>query len=162
MKEDGSFHNLELIDRNTDSQSDIKDKLDITKRLVMQTPTLDNNAMGESKKSDTKEVKTSDSKTSTKALSVIQEEALHKIILDEVRRGEYNLEVAPSDLVDFGGQKAFDMTHQLFIMQKGTVLLLFDGSKDLDKPLPEYHGKNISSAGTFYNLPLKNRLRLNS
>ncbi|CAC5366264.1 unnamed protein product [Mytilus coruscus] len=76
----------------------------------------------------------SKSSSSSKTLNVIQDETLRKSILDEIRNGEYNLEIAPSDLVDFGGQKAFDMTHQLFILQEGTVLLLFDGSKDLEEP----------------------------
>ncbi|VDI58280.1 Hypothetical predicted protein [Mytilus galloprovincialis] len=89
---------------------------------------------------------TPESPVPSKTLNVLQEEELRKSIFDEIRRGEYNVEIAPSDLVDFGGQKAFDMTHQLFIMQEGTVLLLFDGSKDLDEPLPEYPGKNITSA----------------
>lgn len=91
-----------------------------------------------------------ESSGSKKSLNVVQEETLHKSILDEIRNGEYDLEIAPSDVVDFGGQKAFDMTHQLFILQEGTVLLLFDGSKDLNEPLLEYSGKNISSAGNLY------------
>lgn len=158
MKEDGSFHNSELkeIDK-TNSQSDIKDKLDITKRVSMQTQKLDDNPFRESKTSDSEISKTQSHipEPSPKALNLIQEEVLHKNILDEVRSGEYNLEVAPSDIVDFGGQKAFDLTHQLFILQKGTALLLFNGSKDLDVALPEYHNMKISSAGNFYMLVLK-------
>lgn len=92
----------------------------------------------------------SKSSSSSKTLNVLQEETLRKSILDDVRNKKYNLEIAPSDLVDFGGQKAFDMTHQLFILQEGTVLLLFDGSKDLNEPLPEYPGQIISSAGTLH------------
>jgi hypothetical protein len=36
-------------------------------------------------------------------------------IKEELRKGNYKVNIAPSDLVDFGGQKSFDMTHQLFI-----------------------------------------------
>lgn len=146
------------------SNFDIQDlfQFDSTPELI-RTPTLKINDIKELGNTAGKEKKTENSypeylkdlTSKASALSntsnVIQEEDLRKSILDEIRRGEYNLEIAPSDLVDFGGQKAFDMTHQLFILQEGTVLLLFDGSKDLDEPLPEYPGKNISSAGNLYN-----------
>ena len=36
-------------------------------------------------------------------------------------------EIVPSDLVDFGGQRSFDMTHQLFMRHKGTFVLMFNG-----------------------------------
>lgn len=59
-------------------------------------------------------------------------------ILEEIRTGEYKIRIAPSDLVDFGGQRCFDMTHQLFIQHKGTFVLMFDGRYELHKPLDEY------------------------
>jgi hypothetical protein len=40
---------------------------------------------------------------------------IHEDIKEELRKGNYKVNIAPSDLVDFGGQKSFDMTHQLFI-----------------------------------------------
>jgi hypothetical protein len=30
---------------------------------------------------------------------------------EQIRKGTYKIEIAPSDLVDFGGQRSFDMTH---------------------------------------------------
>ncbi|CAG2211889.1 unnamed protein product [Mytilus edulis] len=39
-------------------------------------------------------------------------------VLQEIRDGRFKTRVAPSDLVDFGGQRSFDMTHQLFIQHK--------------------------------------------
>lgn len=69
--------------------------------------------------------------------SKIQEE-----ILEQIRKGEYRMEVAPSDIVDFGGQTAFDMTHQLFIRRRGIVLLMFDGSKDMDTELKEEYSES--------------------
>ncbi|VDI45255.1 Hypothetical predicted protein [Mytilus galloprovincialis] len=59
-------------------------------------------------------------------------------ILKEIRTGKYKIKIAPSDLVDFGGQRCFDMTHQLFIQHKGTFVLMFDGRYGLYKPLEEY------------------------
>jgi hypothetical protein len=49
---------------------------------------------------------------------------------DELRKQNYKVNIAPSDLVDFGGQKSFDMTHQLFIQHKGEYILMFDGRYD--------------------------------
>lgn len=59
-------------------------------------------------------------------------------ILNEVRNGKYKIEIAPSDLIDFGGQKSFDMTHQLFIQHSGSFLLMFDGRFGLNDQLNEY------------------------
>lgn len=44
---------------------------------------------------------------------------LQSDILHEVRNGQYKIEIAPSDWIDFGGQKLFDMAHQLFIQHQG-------------------------------------------
>jgi hypothetical protein len=57
---------------------------------------------------------------------------------EQIRKGTYKIEIAPSDLVDFGGQRSFDMTHQLFIRRKGTFLLMFNGKIDFSIPLKEY------------------------
>ncbi|XP_052086079.1 uncharacterized protein LOC127723467 [Mytilus californianus] len=73
--------------------------------------------------------------------SQIQEE-----ILEQIRKGEYRMEIAPTDIVDFGGQTAFDMTHQLFIRHRGIVLLMFDGSKDMDTELKEeYNNSHVTT-----------------
>lgn len=65
----------------------------------------------------------------------------------ELKRGQYEMKIAPSDLVDFGGQKSFDMTHQLFIQQRGEFLLLFDCRKSLTDRLEEYRYRDITTAG---------------
>jgi hypothetical protein len=36
-------------------------------------------------------------------------------IQEKIKNGTYEIDIAPSDLVDFGGQRSFDMTHQLVI-----------------------------------------------
>jgi hypothetical protein len=48
---------------------------------------------------------------------------IHEDIKEELRKGNYKVNIAPSDLVDFGGQRSFDMTHQLFIQHKGEFIL---------------------------------------
>ena len=48
-------------------------------------------------------------------------------INEKIRNGTYEMNIAPSDLIDFGGQRSFAMTHQLFIRYKGTFVLMFNG-----------------------------------
>ena len=55
-------------------------------------------------------------------------------LYNEIKSGNYKIQIAPSDLVDFGGQRCFDMTHQFFIQKKGSFVLLFDGRNDLWEP----------------------------
>ena len=72
-------------------------------------------------------------KVSKQNYTTIQED-----IKQEIRNGKYKIEIAPSDLVDFGGQRSFDMTHQLFMRHKGTFVLMFNGRIDFSVPLDEY------------------------
>ena len=72
-------------------------------------------------------------KMSKQNYTTIQED-----IKQEIRKGKYKIEIAPSDLVDFGGQRSFDMTHQLFMRHKGAFVLMFNGRIDFSVPLDEY------------------------
>ena len=72
-------------------------------------------------------------KVSKQNYTTIQED-----IKQEIRKGKYKIEIAPSDLVDFGGQRSFDMTHQLFMRYKGAFVLMFNGRIDFSVPLDEY------------------------
>lgn len=71
-------------------------------------------------------------------------------VLQEIRDGRFKTRVAPSDLVDFGGQRSFDMTHQLFIQHKGTFILMFDGRYGLHSPLKEYPQGDITAKSKCY------------
>lgn len=85
----------------------------------------------------------------TEILSVesveLQKLKLQSDILKAVREGKYEIKIAPSDLIDFGGQKLYDMTHQLFIQHRGTFLLMFDGRFGLFNQLKEYP-KGVTAA----------------
>ena len=70
---------------------------------------------------------------------------IHEKMKDELRKGNYKVNIAPSDLVDFGGQKSFDMTHQLFIQHKGEYILMFNGRFDFCDPLPEYPQGDVTT-----------------
>jgi hypothetical protein len=78
-------------------------------------------------------------------------------IKKEIRKGTYKIKIAPSDLVDFGGQRSFDMTHQLFIRYKGTFVLMFNGEFKLSAPLKEYNENETTECklvSDFFNLML--------
>ncbi|VDI48261.1 Hypothetical predicted protein [Mytilus galloprovincialis] len=77
-------------------------------------------------------------------VSIINHYTVREHILEEVRKGQYIIEIAPSDLVDFGGQRSYDMTHQLFI-QQGSFIIMFNGIYELMKPLPEYPQGDVTS-----------------
>jgi hypothetical protein len=61
-------------------------------------------------------------------------------IQEKIKNGTYEIDIAPSDLVDFGGQRSFDMTHQLFMRHKGTFVLMFNGTIDLSMKLTKDEG----------------------
>jgi len=70
---------------------------------------------------------------------------IHEDIKEELRKGNYKVNIAPSDLIDFGGQKSFDMTHQLFIQHKGEYILMFNGRYDFCDSLPEYPQGDVTT-----------------
>ncbi|CAC5385976.1 unnamed protein product [Mytilus coruscus] len=92
----------------------------------------------------TSETKKSTSISSPK-MNKIEAYAVRDDIMKEVKSGQYKIKIAPSDLVDFGGQRSYDMTHQLFIHHGGTFVVMFDGSRDFHEPLKEYSTGDISS-----------------
>ncbi|XP_076071250.1 uncharacterized protein LOC143042693 [Mytilus galloprovincialis] len=67
-------------------------------------------------------------------------------LLEKSKNENYRMSISPSDLVDFGGQKSFDMTHQLFIQHKGTFILMFDGRTGLYTELVEYPQGDVTAA----------------
>lgn len=75
----------------------------------------------------------------------IEAYAVRDDILREVKSGNYKVKIAPSDLVDFGGQRSYDMTHQLFVQHGGTFVVMFDGSRDFHEPLQEYPTGDMSN-----------------
>jgi hypothetical protein len=108
-----------------------------------------------SEKTDTVLVKGARNKDTHKGLSKPQLQTqkmstqsyitIHEDIKEELRKGKYKVNIAPSDLVDFGGQKSFDMTHQLFIQHKGEFILMFNGRFDLCDPLREYPQGDVTT-----------------
>lgn len=88
-------------------------------------------------------------KLKTHRISPQTANSLQRNVLQEIRDGKYKIRVAPSDLIDFGGQRSFDMTHQLFIQHKGTFVLMFDGRYGLFSRLKEYPQGNITAKGKY-------------
>ncbi|CAG2254618.1 unnamed protein product [Mytilus edulis] len=65
-------------------------------------------------------------------------EDIIKLVRSQCHKGHYEMVIVPIDLWDFGGQKIYHMTHQLFITSRGTFLLIFNGSKDIHCEIPDY------------------------
>lgn len=85
---------------------------------------------------------------------------INKLIIEAIKEGKYRQKIVPFDIWDFGGQKEFYMTHQLFITSRGVFVLMFNGSKDLRvniASMQEPFYANTSEAGMFnFNLERKN------
>ncbi|XP_052098003.1 uncharacterized protein LOC127732858 [Mytilus californianus] len=62
---------------------------------------------------------------------------IHQLLIKAVKEGKYKQRIVPIDIWDFGGQKDYYMTHQLFITSRGIFVLMFNGSIDLHKLMPD-------------------------
>ncbi|XP_071181291.1 uncharacterized protein [Mytilus edulis] len=62
---------------------------------------------------------------------------LHEMVISSIREGKYKQKIIPIDIWDFGGQKDYYMTHQLFITSRGIFVLVFNGSLNLHKHMPD-------------------------
>lgn len=56
---------------------------------------------------------------------------LMDLVFDAIKDGKYKQKIVLFDLWDFGGQKEFYMTHQLFITNRGIFVLMFDARHSL-------------------------------
>ncbi|VDI39870.1 Hypothetical predicted protein [Mytilus galloprovincialis] len=88
-----------------------------------------------------------DSKLLKEISSDMSIDKLHELMVKAVKEGKYKQMVVPIDIWDFGGQKEYHMTHQLFITSRGIFILMFDGSIGIHKHrsdlgfLPGHFGK---------------------
>lgn len=79
---------------------------------------------------------------------------IQNLIIKSVEKGDYKMKIVPFDLWDFGGQKDYYMTHQLFITNRGVYVVMFNGSIDIHTHveelgyLPGQNGKP-NTAGKF-------------
>ncbi|XP_071150481.1 uncharacterized protein [Mytilus edulis] len=83
---------------------------------------------------DKREVDTDDKLT---ALDISEDEII-QLIRSECNKGNYEMVIVPIDLWDFGGQKIYHLTHQLFISSRGTFVLIFNGSQGIYDEIPDY------------------------
>ncbi|CAG2219968.1 unnamed protein product [Mytilus edulis] len=62
---------------------------------------------------------------------------LHELMVKAVQEEKYKQMIVPIDIWDFGGQKDYHMTHQLFITSRGIFILMFNGSIGIHKHRPD-------------------------
>ncbi|CAC5398856.1 unnamed protein product [Mytilus coruscus] len=67
----------------------------------------------------------------------LSRDKINEMIITSLKEGKYKQKIIPIDLWDFGGQKDYYMTHQLFITSRGIFVLVFNGSLDLNKDMPD-------------------------
>lgn len=88
-----------------------------------------------------------------KISSELSHKKIHQLVVEAITDGKYKQTVIPIDIWDFGGQKDYHMTHQLFITSRGIFVLMFNGSIDLKKArrdlafLSGHSAKHSSVAG---------------
>ena len=81
----------------------------------------------------------------------ISDDDIISLVRRECKKGDYNMSIIPIDIWDFGGQKIYYMTHQLFISSMGTYVIVFNGSIDINVEvdnltfLPGHEGKKTSA-----------------
>ncbi|CAC5403822.1 unnamed protein product [Mytilus coruscus] len=63
---------------------------------------------------------------------------IHQLVVKAVNEAKYKQMIIPIDIWDFGGQKDYYMTHQLFITSRGIFVLMFNGSVDIHKHMPDF------------------------
>lgn len=73
----------------------------------------------------------------TKSKTSKTNDKILQFILSECNSGQYKMKAVPIDLWDFGGQKIYYMTHQLFISSRGIFIIIFNGSKSINKEMSD-------------------------
>ncbi|XP_076088739.1 uncharacterized protein LOC143059137 [Mytilus galloprovincialis] len=68
---------------------------------------------------------------------ILTNDEILNLVLSAVKDGEYKMKLVPIDLWDFGGQKIYYMTHQLFISSRGIFIIIFNGSKEIHKEMSD-------------------------
>ncbi|CAC5412533.1 unnamed protein product [Mytilus coruscus] len=84
----------------------------------------------------------------------ISDDDIIKLVRSECMKGNYEMTIVPIDLWDFGGQKIYHMTHQLFITSRGTFVLIFNGGQRINEEDGAYLVHWVNSVLT-YCKPLK-------
>ncbi|CAC5388672.1 unnamed protein product [Mytilus coruscus] len=136
MPNPGALKTQDNIPHAVKKKSKLKAFLDLPNRIQkafkgktpsnIQTPDDTRAKMDETKKDD-----------NLPAIDMSEEDII-KLVRSQCQKGHYEMVIVPIDLWDFGGQKIYHMTHQLFITSRGTFLLIFNGSKDIHEEIPGY------------------------
>ncbi|XP_052061242.1 uncharacterized protein LOC127701418 isoform X4 [Mytilus californianus] len=79
----------------------------------------------------------------------ISDEEIIKLVRSECNKGTYEMVVVPIDLWDFGGQKIYHMTHQLFISSRGVFILIFNGGEKIQQEDGAYLVHWVNSVLTY-------------
>lgn len=152
-KKDTTVEDKNMVD-TSETSFNIKEQQLPNRRLPyvkMVDNILDNTSLDEQKQKDVSQVEKNKEKTQSviavsdnlecewmkEITSNMSPDKIHKLIIRAVKEGKYRQMVVPIDIWDFGGQKDYYMTHQLFITSRGIFVLMFNGSVNLHKHMPD-------------------------
>ncbi|XP_063440026.1 uncharacterized protein LOC134721151 [Mytilus trossulus] len=79
----------------------------------------------------------------------ISDDDIIKLVRSECMKGNYEMTIVPIDLWDFGGQKIYHLTHQLFISSRGTFVLIFNGGESINEEDGAYLVHWVNSVLTY-------------
>ncbi|XP_063442202.1 uncharacterized protein LOC134722511 [Mytilus trossulus] len=87
-------------------------------------------------------------KDSSKTMEISDDDII-KLVRSECMKGNYEMTIVPIDLWDFGGQKIYHLTHQLFISSRGTFVLIFNGGESINEEDGAYLVHWVNSVLTY-------------
>jgi len=72
-----------------------------------------------------------------KMKSKMTKKEIKKKMENVLKRGDFKMKIGRLMFWDFGGQYVYYTTHQTFMTYRALFLVVFDGSTDLDKKVPD-------------------------
>lgn len=132
-------YNMKKVETNETTRLHEEEKLDNNPSDCKALSTCENEEFKTSKIKRPSKTSTNhaDSEWVENISSNMSQRQIHRLIVKAVEEGKYKQKVVPIDIWDFGGQKDYYMTHQLFITSRGIFVLMFNGSIDLHKHIPD-------------------------
>lgn len=92
----------------------------------------------------------------TNSMTAFTHTHMYNKIKELLKSGKYEETIAPVDIWDFGGQDVYYVSHQLFICYRGTFVLVFNGSNNLNDKLLDVNSHlpgmsdHPTTSGMFY------------
>ncbi|VDI13621.1 Hypothetical predicted protein, partial [Mytilus galloprovincialis] len=127
-------HNVSFLEQQLPVSQSSNDYFDLKAKPELSTAIYKNKYKSKSNKPAREKFK---EKLEKEVANELSHNKLHEMVISSIRDGKYKQNIIPIDIWDFGGQKDYYMTHQLFITSRGIFVLVFNGSLNLHKHMPD-------------------------